>query len=173
MSSPSPPTENEALSLVHQGWNHLQLQRPLAAWASWQRALRVEPDQAAARQALDLLESAKDLPAAARAVYRFRNPDGDDRRTRWNARMQGRDLSDLSLAADVFRELAGDDPADASAWYNHALCLAWKGANAPAIAALDRVVALEAETKPDLSADAWALAEVLRQGAGPRRWPMI
>ena len=162
----SPPTENEALSLVHQGWNHLQLQRPLAAWASWQRALRVEPDQAAARQALDLLESAKDLPAAARAVYRFRNPNGDDRRADWNARMQGRDLSDLALAADVFRELAGDDPADGSAWYNHALCLAWKGANAPAIAALDRVVALEAETKPDLSADAWALAEVLRQGAG-------
>ena len=39
-------------SLVHEGWDHLRSQRPLAAWASWQRALRVEPDSTAAPQAL-------------------------------------------------------------------------------------------------------------------------
>jgi hypothetical protein len=144
----------------------LQLQQPLAAWASWQKALRLSPDQAAARQAVDVLASAADLPAAARTVYRFRTPAGEDRRACWNARLEGRDLSDLALAADAFRELADADSDDQSAHYNHALCLAWKGANAAAIAALDRLVALEAITNPDQAADDWALADVLRQGAG-------
>ena len=53
-------------SLIHEGWDHLRSQRPLAAWASWQRALRIEPHSAAALRALSTLESAKDLPLAAR-----------------------------------------------------------------------------------------------------------
>ena len=37
-------------------------------------ALRVDPDSSAAAQALLTLESAKELPMAARTTYRFREP---------------------------------------------------------------------------------------------------
>ena len=52
------------------------------------------------------------------------------------------------------------------AWSNRALCLAWLGHNAEAISCLDRVVELRCGTTFDEAVDAWALAEVLRQGAG-------
>ena len=45
------------------------------------------------------------------------------------------------------------------------------GKNLEAIGCLDRVVGLEAERAFDLAVDAWTLAEVLRQGAEPKRWP--
>jgi tetratricopeptide (TPR) repeat protein len=157
---------DEALALVHQGWDHLRLQRPLAAWASWQRALRLKPEDPAASQALGVLTGAEDLPAAARAVYRFRPPRGEARRARWDARLRDRDLQDLSVAAETFGTLADEDPDDAPAWYNRALCLAWQGRNAPAVEALGRVVALEAGPAFDAAVEAWALAEVLRQGGG-------
>ena len=67
-------TQDATLALVHEGWNHLMSQRPLAAWGTWQRALRIDPESAAARQAIETLESAPDLPLAARQVYRFRKP---------------------------------------------------------------------------------------------------
>src|SRR5438128_1225208 len=115
-----PTSETTALRLVHEGWDHLQLQRPLAAWASWQRALRFDPGLAAPRQALDLLDAAQNLPRAARQVYAFRAPDDDLGRARWDDRLRGRDLDDLADAADAFAGLAGADPHDASAWYNRA-----------------------------------------------------
>ena len=59
-------TQDATLALVHEGWNHLMSQRPLAAWGTWQRALRIDPESAAARQALETLASASDLPLAAR-----------------------------------------------------------------------------------------------------------
>jgi tetratricopeptide (TPR) repeat protein len=158
-----------ALSLVHDGWNHLRLQRPLAAWASWQRGLRVAPDDPAARQALATLESAPELPAAARASYRFQAPPTADaaRRARWDARLQpGRGLDDLAVAADTFAALADDDPGDADARLNQALALAWLGRNAEAVATLDRALAALATSDPGRAADAWTLAEVLRLGAG-------
>ena len=153
-------------SLARQGWNHLQLQRPLAAWACWQKALRIEPDDKAARQALETFETLEELPAAARAVYRFLNPKDDARRKRWNERLQDRDLQHLENAADVFRSLANDDPADTDASLNLALCLAWQGKNAEAIGVLDRIVAMLAATESERAVDAWTLAEVLRFGAG-------
>ena len=64
--------DGPSTALIHEGWNHLQSQRPLAAWGSWQRALRADPDSVAAQQALAALESASDLPLAARTAYRFR-----------------------------------------------------------------------------------------------------
>src|SRR4051794_9448341 len=163
---PPPTAVDEVLALVHQGWDHLRLQRPLAAWASWQRALRRAPEDQAAREALEQLANAPDLPTAARAVYRFRPPEGEARRARWDDRLRGHDLSELPVAAEAFRELAEADPDDAAAGFNRALCLAWMGANVPAIAALERVVALEAADAPDTAVDAWTLAEVLRHGAG-------
>jgi tetratricopeptide (TPR) repeat protein len=80
--------------------------------------------------------------------------------------MRGGNLEDLDAAAAAFDRLTMLDPADAAAWYNKALCLAWAGENLVSIACLDRAVALEAETAFDDAVMAWALAEVLRQGGG-------
>ena len=49
-------------ALIHEGWNHLKSQRPLAAWGSWQRVLRSDPESVVAKHALAALESAADLP---------------------------------------------------------------------------------------------------------------
>ncbi len=164
MSATSSNTGSTAL--VHEGWNHLQCQRPLAAWGSWQRALRSEPDCAAARQALAALESAADLPQAARIAYRFRQPDDPRQRAIWDDRMKDRPAADLAASADLFGRLAIDDPSDSAAWYNRALCLAWAGENREAISCLDRVVGLDAGRAFDLAVGAWTLALVLRQGGG-------
>src|SRR5258705_12604093 len=95
----------QALTLVQQGWGQLQLQRPLAAWSAWHQALRIVPDDPAATQALETLKSAAELPASARAVYRFQAPHDADRRARWDRRFQGRDLARLDDAAPVFASM--------------------------------------------------------------------
>jgi len=162
------PTADGPLALVREGWRHLQLQRPLAAWACWQRALRLAPDDPAAARALATLAVAPELPAVARAAYRFRNPEDPGRRARWDARLRAGRFGpdDLDDAASAFAGLAADDPADIDAWLNLALCQAWLGRNAEAVDALDRVVRLCAVDRPDRASDAWTLAEVLRQGTG-------
>lgn len=163
----APPLPNdEALARVHEGWDHFRLQRPLAAWASWQRALRLDPEHPAAQQALAFLAGAADLPADARAVHRFRAPRDAARRGQWNERLRRRDLDDLAEAAETFAALADDDPLDSPAWYNYALCAAWMGRNAEAISSLDRVVAIQAGDDFGNAVEAWSLAEILRQGAG-------
>ena len=163
----APPLPNdEALARVHEGWDHFRFQRPLAAWASWQRALRLDPEHPAARQAIDFLAGAADLPADARAVHRFRAPRDAARRAQWNERLGRRDLDDLAEAAETFAALADDDPRDSPARYNHALCAAWMGRNAEAIASLDHVVSLQADDDIGYAVEAWSLAEILRQGAG-------
>lgn len=161
-----PPPNDEALARVHEGWGHFRLQRPLAAWASWQRALRLDPEHPAAQQALTFLAGAADLPADARAVHRFRAPRDPARRAHWNERLGRRDLDDLAEAAETFAALADDDPRDSPAWYNHALCAAWLGRNAEAIAGLDRVVSIQAGDDFGNAVEAWSLAEILRQGGG-------
>ena len=161
-------TSNQELAtaLVHEGWNHLQCQRPLAAWGSWRRALRIDPESQAAGHAISTLETAADLPAAARSKYRFRQPTDPDRRAAWDDRLRRSDTEDLTATADVFATLADDGEPDSAACYNRALCLAWTGENLDAIAALDRVVQMDAGPRFDLAVDAWTLAEVLRQGGG-------
>src|SRR5438067_424572 len=164
---PDPAVAGDAaLSLVYAGWNQLQLQRPQAAWAAWHQALRLVPEFPAARQALARLESAGDLPAAARASYRFQAPRDPIRRARWDRRLRGDDHAHLEDAAAAFAALAAEDPADGCAAYNEGLCLAWLGRNAEAIGALDRAVEHLAGADFDRAVEAWTLAEVLRQGAG-------
>ena len=158
--------DGPSTALIHEGWNYLQSQRPLAAWGSWQRALRADPDSVAATQALAALESASDLPLAARTAYRFREAVDSAQRAAWTDRMRSQSDQDLDAMADLFGRLATADPSDSAAWYNRALSLAWMGKNVEAIGCLDRVAGLEAERAFDLAVDAWALAEVLRQGAG-------
>jgi hypothetical protein len=158
---------DDALALVQRGWDHLHRQQPLAAWAAWQRALLVEPGDRAATAALARLESSAALPTAATAVHRFRPPGGgEERRRRWDEALRGRDLSDLADAASAFGDLAAADPHDAAAVYNAALCHAWAGANAPAVAALAQFVAITAAADFEAAVAAWTLAEVLRHGAG-------
>ncbi len=140
--------------------------RPLAAWASWQRAIRVDPASSAAAQALATLESARELPLVARAAYRFREPRDPARRARWDERLRRTDLLELAPAAEAFGDLAIDDPDDSSAEFNRGLCLAWAGRNIEAIACLDRAVALDASTAFEEAVTAWLLAELLRQGGG-------
>ncbi len=153
-------------ALVHEGWNQLKCQRPLAAWGSWQRALRADPECAPAQQALAALESAADLPVAARTSYRFRQPEDPRRRAVWDDRMDEAQTADLAASADLFGRLAINDPSDSAAWYNRALCLAWQGENREAISCLDRVVGLDAGRAFDQAVEAWTLAGVLRQGGG-------
>ncbi len=160
------PGAEEALALVHEGWNHLQLQRPLAAWASWQCALRVHPEFPAAVSALETLEHAAELPAVARTPLRFRQPVDAETRSRWDQQFRGRDLTDLGEAGKAFAALVAFDRSDSAAWYNHALCAAWQGYNAEAIQSLDQVVRLLAETAFEDAESCWRLAEILRQGAG-------
>jgi tetratricopeptide (TPR) repeat protein len=159
-------TTTEPLSLVHRGWDHLRLQRPLAAWGCWQRALRLDPENRAAKEALDLVASSDHLPAAAKATYRFRPPLDDRRREVWNAAFAGRDMRDLEEAAVVFQEIADHDPIDAPSHYNHALCRAWVGENGVAIEALGRAIAIDAADHFDRAVEAACLSEILRQGAG-------
>ena len=64
------------------------------------------------------LESAADLPLAARTSYRFREPSGPARRSAWDARLRDQSDQELETTADVFGRLAAEDPNDAAAWYN-------------------------------------------------------
>ncbi len=178
MSSASP--DGSSTAMVREGWDHLRAGRPLAAGASWQRALRLEDGSPAAAQALERLEKSGDLPAGARAVYRLRAPSDTARRAAWDDRLRaavgglahagnGRGApvdADLAAMADAFGRLAMEEPPDPAAWYNRALCLAWLGSNREAILALDRAVELEAGSAPERAVEAWRLAEVLRAGGG-------
>ncbi len=166
---PSPTSPETALDLVHRGWDHLRMDRPLAAWASWQKALRIEPEDQAATEALAILESASDLPSAARTAYRFRSPE-ESRRVAWTECFEGRDMSDLAVASEAFRELADGDPEDSAASFNRALCLAWLGENVQALANLELSVWADAARSPDRAIASWRLAEILRQGAGADAW---
>ncbi len=158
--------ETEALGLVKRGWSELQLQRPLAAWACWQQALRVRRDDPAATQALELLEQVPELPLAARETYRLRAPETEEARALWNERLRGADLGQLDAATEAFADLFDADPTDPAARYNQALGLAWQGRNVEAIRALDDVVHLQGGSNLEAAEQAWTLAEVLRQGAG-------
>ncbi|AMV38258.1 tetratricopeptide repeat protein [Planctomyces sp. SH-PL62] len=166
MTSSTRNDSETALALVHEGWNHLMSQRPLAAWGAWQRALRLEPGSEAARKALATLESAQELPLAARKTYRFRQPRTPDQRARWDLRMRDGGADELDAAAAVFDRLIQDAPDDVEAWFNRALCLAWRGRDVEAVECLDRVTALEASHAGEGAVEAWTLAEVLRQGGG-------
>ena len=153
---PAETSDQMATRRVLEGWDHLKLQRPVAAWAAFQRAMVIDPESRAAARAVETLERAADLPAAARVAYRFRAIAG----------ATSPPILDLDQAADHYGRLAAQNPSDPNLWYNRALCLAWTGVNREAITCLERVVELEAGVNPESASAAWLLAEVLRQGAG-------
>jgi tetratricopeptide (TPR) repeat protein len=144
--------------------------RPLAAWASWRRALLVSPGFTPATEAIEeFIHQNRLLPQSARHGLSLKKADefalfNEEVAERWEkAAAEGQQfhIDDLIM---LFDDLVSRDPANASAWYNLGLACAWAGQNQRAMEALLKYV----EREPDLSAgaDAWDLAEVLRMGAG-------
>ncbi|MFO0908349.1 MAG: hypothetical protein U0794_08305 [Isosphaeraceae bacterium] len=102
-------------------------------------------------------------------VYRFATPgDPTCRALDAQLRATSETLDDLENAAAAFAQIRAEEPEDADALYNQALCLAWLGRNSEALAALDQFVALIVLTDGplDRAAEAWTIGEVLRLGAG-------
>jgi hypothetical protein len=154
-----------AQRLVHEGWQFLRSERPLAARASWERAVGLDPGSKTASDALARLAAAENLPAAARMRRSLESPRDEGAREAWGRMFAAVDSSALDAVAEAFEELVDLDQNDCSAWYNLALCQAWRGLNGSAIEALDHVVGLAAAERFEFAAEAWVLAEVLRPGA--------
>jgi tetratricopeptide (TPR) repeat protein len=163
------PQAHDALAQVYVfiGDCEMKLNRPVAARAALQIALRCDPANEDLRQNFETaFGDQSPLPPAARQAYAFLGPApgvGGSRRAAWD-----RVLADtgprLADAARVFEQLTAEDGDDAAAWYNLGLARAWLGDNARALDALDRYVEREADEAR--AAAAWTLAEVLRLGYG-------
>jgi tetratricopeptide (TPR) repeat protein len=164
------PDAREALGTVYASIFdcEMRLNRPVAARAALQIALRLDPSPEEYRKALEAVfgpESA--LPLAARREYKFKAAAAtapSEQRSAWTRALQTAATGKLTDARGGFERLTADRPDDAPAWYNLGLTRTWLGDNAAALDALDRYVALEPDEAE--AASAWALGEVLRCGAG-------
>src|SRR5262249_13505668 len=146
----------------------LKLNRPVAAKAAMQIALRSYPADEELRKGYEqVFGPESNFPETARRDYSFRSPApgvSGERRQAWDQALTAPTTGRLSDAARAFDELTGADEQDAAAWYNLGIARAWLGENAAAVQALDRYVALEADDGK--AGAAWTLAEVLRCGHG-------
>jgi predicted Zn-dependent protease len=164
------PEAHEMLGVIYASIAEceMRLNRPVAARAASEIALRHKPDLQVCRDNLDNVFGDKShLPLAARREYRFQGPAPSapaGQRAAWQKALQTAATGKLTDARAAFESLAEADPGDAAAWYNLGLTRAWLGDNAAALEALDRYVALESDEEK--AAAAWALGEVLRCGAG-------
>lgn len=163
---PERADEETPLSWVLLGWEHLKAQRPIAAWASWQRALALDPDDGAALQALSRLESSPQLPHAAKRGWRFHPPAGPAPAARWDKILGSGDAARLEQAVEAFGRLAEEDPDDVPAAYNHVLCLAWNGENPAAILRIDEILPRVASHDFTMAVTLAMIGSILRQGAG-------
>ena len=144
--------------------------KPLAAWACWRRAQKIDASFSAAEEALkNYVEENRLLPAAARRGLELLPPNeealaDETKKARWERALSPRGDATIDDLVAIFERLVSDDPDDARAWYDLALASAWKGSNLRAIEAFDEYVRRE----PDFerSAAAWDVCEVLRFGAG-------
>jgi tetratricopeptide (TPR) repeat protein len=142
----------------------LRLNRPVAARAALQIALRHDPAVETYRQALENLFGDKShFALSARREYRFLGAASAGQSAAWRSALQTAATGKLRDALHAFEKLTEAEPGEA-AWYNLGLSRAWLGDNAGAVDALERYVGLEADE--GRAAAAWALAEVLRCGAG-------
>ena len=120
-------TQDATLALVHEGWNHLMSQRPLAAWGTWQRALaarsRFDRGPTSAR---DAGSGARPSPGGPPGLSLSEAGDRSEA-VRWDQVFRNGQAAELADAAEAFGRLAAETPDDAEAWFNRALCLAWPG----------------------------------------------
>lgn len=146
----------------------LKLNHPLAARAALELAARLAPQEETLRTGLEQTFGKESrYPPVARQAPAFKAlPPGAtaEKRKAWDQALGQAATGRLHDAVRAFQQLAGADEKDAAAWYNLGLSLAWLGENSRAVEALDRYVTLEGDESK--AADAWSLAEVLRQGQG-------
>jgi tetratricopeptide (TPR) repeat protein len=145
----------------------LKMNRPLAARAALEIAVRCEPAAEDLRRGLDeVFGEQSRLPTVARQKYAFQSPARLDpaRRAEAERLLGGVEQGKLGQAAQAFERLTEQVPDEPAGWYNLGLVRAWLGDNARALEALDRY----ADVEPDEQkvGDAWALSEVLRSGNG-------
>jgi tetratricopeptide (TPR) repeat protein len=164
------PEARQALGMVYAAIAdcEMRLNRPVAARAAIQIALRNDPGAEQYRKVLDSTFGINShLPGIARKEYRFLGQAATvspSQRSAWESALRTAATGKLSDAVKAFEQLTEADSESAAAWYNLALARAWLGDNAGALEALDRYVGLEGDEA--LAAAGWALAEVLRCGAG-------
>ena len=165
---PESATENAALPLVREAWEHMKRHRPIAAMASWRAAIRVSPGDPAAQQALDILLKSTDLPEVARVEPKLLATQDDARRSALEARIGRIRPAEMSLETlgQAYADLADADPVDGRARFNEGLCLAWQGRNVEAISAIDRAMKGLVAGDFEVATRAWTLTEILRQGGG-------
>jgi tetratricopeptide (TPR) repeat protein len=163
------PQARDILGTVYSliGECELKLNRPVAARAAFEMALKCQPANDELRQGVDQLfgDSNTRLPAVARRQYTFQSPPPGapgPRRQAWDRALANGPSVKLTDAARAFEQLTQEDAADAAAWYNLALVRAWLGENRGALEALDQYVAHEPDEAR--AGTAWALGEVLRCG---------
>ncbi len=145
----------------------LRMNRPVAARAALQMALRCEPNDPEQAESFEgLFGKDSRLPEAARREYVFLSPPAGaaGRRGAWDRALAVAGTPRLSDAQKAFEQLTTEDPEDAAAWYNLGLVQAWLGNNRPAVEALEQYVAREADE--NRAAAAWTLAEVVLCGQG-------
>jgi tetratricopeptide (TPR) repeat protein len=146
----------------------LMLNRPVAARAALEMAIRFDPTNDSLRQSMEQVfgETAR-FPVTARREQKYQSLPASaapERRAAWEQALSAAANGKLSAAAAAFEKLVKEDENDAAAWFNLGLTRAWQGDNRAALEALDRHVALENDASR--AGAAWALAEVLRCGQG-------
>jgi tetratricopeptide (TPR) repeat protein len=147
----------------------MKLNRPIAARAAAELAARFAPNNDSIRKGIASVFSKENpnLPPSATQMYAFKPRSAStsaERQTAWDSALKSAATGKLPDALKAFELLTQGDHVEAAAWFNLALCQAWSGNNAQAVAALDRYVALEPDETP--AAEGWALAEILRFGQG-------
>ena len=147
----------------------MKLNRPIAAHAALELAVRFTPEVAEYRNALNATYGPENpnLPAIAKVKYAFKAPSASasaEVHSKWQAALRIAGTGKLADAAKAFEPLAKADPVEPAAAYNYALIQAWLGNNAAALDALDKYVI--AESDEIAASQAWTLAEVLRFGQG-------
>lgn len=174
---PPEATDHHARALFKIGNCHNLQGRPLAAWAAWQRAMKLVPNYGPAASAIDnFITQNEVLPSKVRRGLYLKSPDefalfNEDRRVQWDKALSGERDWHLEDVIAAFEVLVENDKHDAAAWYNLAIACAWAGENARAIEALDEYVQLE--TDFEAAAEAWDLCEILRVGFGAEEYSDI
>ena len=167
---PTAATEQICRTLLKLGACHNFQGRPLAAWATWRQALRIDPKfKPAADSIEEFVHENRLLPNAARLGLTLKSADeftmfDEEVGERWEKAIQDGDQLHIDDLIMGFADLTGRAPNNAAAWYNLGLACTVGGLNVRAIEAFIHYVELEKDL--DAAANAWDLVEVLRLGAG-------